>query len=334
MRSSTLIALATVLSKSSAFIDRQPHQPSQNATLDIFASIPSVQNLENLAVRHNGEIVVTSSTSPSLHLVASEGGLVGRVATIPDATSLSGITELEKNVFYVVAANVTGPDPIAIGTNAVWKVDLRDVEITEYGAVTKSARVSLVTKIPLAGLLNGMTRLSAEDDSHLLLSDSALGRILLLNVRNKKYETVLEDETTAGRPERLVAVNGIRTYDQHIFYVNQVRALFAKVPISTSTGRADGPPEVIINGTLPYADDFALSHDGKRAWVALNSQNVIVEVDILAQTSTVIINSTELGEGSSVAVAPSTPRSRSLYVTGSSVVDGRSIGAVFKVDTH
>ncbi|KAF9869841.1 hypothetical protein CkaCkLH20_12640 [Colletotrichum karsti] len=241
---------------------------------------------------------------------------VSVIATIPNASSLTGIAELEKDIFHVTVANVTGTQPTALGTNAVWRVDLRGLGVAVNGTVTNPAKTSLVAKIPTAGLLNGMT---------------PLGRVLSLDVETKAYETVIEDETTAGRPERLVAVNGIRTHGNDLFYVNQVRNLFFKVPISMSTGRPVGPAEVLANGTVPFADDFALSQDAKRAWIALNSQNVIVEVDVAARTSTVIVNSTTLGEGSSVAVTGG-PGSRSLYVTGSTVVGSASVGAVFRLD--
>ncbi|KAK2685481.1 hypothetical protein QWA68_015738 [Fusarium oxysporum] len=329
MRSSIFVSIALLSSTSVATLTER----SRNAALSVFATIPDTLNLENLALRHNGDIVVTSSGSGTLHLVDSTGSRFAAIADIPDASGLLGIAKLEKDVFYVAGANVTGSTPIAIGTNAVWKVDLRGVKIKKDNTLSKPAKVSLVTEIPSAGLLNGMTRLSPEDNSRLLLSDSALGQILLLNVNTKEYETIIDDETTAGRPERLVAANGLRTYGQELFYVNQVRNIFAKVPISVSTGHPTGPSQIIVNGTVPFVDDFTLSLDGKRAWIALNSQNVIVEVDILARMSTVLINSTKLGEGSSVAIVPGSSRSPSLYVTGSSAIQDASVGTVFKVDT-
>lgn len=334
MRSSVLVTLAIALSTSVATLIERPRHLSEDAALSVFATVPGTKNLENLALRHNGDIVVTSSGSAILHLVSSTGSRVAAIANIPGASGLTGIAQLERDVFYVASANVTGSTPIALGTNAVWKVDLRELEIAKDNTISKRTKISLVTEIPSVGLLNGMTQLSPKNTSHLLLSDSALGRVVLLNVNTKQYETVIDDETTAGRPERLVAVNGLRTYGHELFYVNQVRNLFAKVPISTSTGRPNGPPQVIVNGTVPFADDFTLSLDGKRAWIALNSQNVIVEVDILARTSNVIINSTELGEGSSVALVPGKSRSQLLYVTGSSAAQNGSIGTIFKVDTY
>jgi hypothetical protein len=144
----------------------------------------------------------------TLHLVDSTGSRFAAIADIPDASGLLGIAKLEKDVFYVAGANVTGSTPIAISTNAVWKVDLRGLKIKKDNTLSKPAKVSLVTEIPSAGLLNGMT----QDNSRLLLSDSALGQILLLNVNTKEYKTIINDETTAGRPERLVAANGLCTY--------------------------------------------------------------------------------------------------------------------------
>ncbi|RKK91148.1 hypothetical protein BFJ71_g11033 [Fusarium oxysporum] len=180
MRSSIFVSIALVFSTSVATLTER----SRNAALSVFATIPDTLNLENFALRHNGDIVVYS------------------------ASGLLGIAKLEKDVFYVAGANVTGSTPIAISTNAVWKVDLRGLKIKKDNNLSKPAKVSLVTEIPSAGLLNGMT----QDNSRLPLSDSALGQILLLNVNTKEYKTIINDETTAGRPERLVAANGLCTY--------------------------------------------------------------------------------------------------------------------------
>ncbi|KAL2669764.1 hypothetical protein Neosp_015209 [[Neocosmospora] mangrovei] len=77
-----------------------------------------------------------------------------------------------------------------------------------------------------------------------------------------------------------IGINGIRTHKDKLFFTNTNQGLFAEVPISLSNGRATGPVNVIINGTLVANDDFVLSKDGRRAWIAENGQNTIVEVDV------------------------------------------------------
>ncbi|THZ57490.1 hypothetical protein D6C86_07052 [Aureobasidium pullulans] len=303
-----------------------------NASIDSIHQVPKVPNLENLFIRSNGDVLVTSSSSPSLYLLDADHGSAHLLANIPEATGLTGIAELERDVFYVAAANVTGTRPIAIGTNAVWRVDLRKYRAPNGVRTLRTPKVELVARVPSAGLLNGMTRFSPRDDSNLFISDSALGNVIRLNVKTALYETVIENESTAGAVGSFVAVNGLRTFRNHLFFTNQARRSFSRIPFAPSTGLPTGPAELIINGTLGFADDFALSRNAERAWILLNSQNVLLQVDIASKTSNVVLNSTSLEEGSSAAVVPDVEGCPSLYVTGSTPTGGVSVGALFEIN--
>ncbi|KAM0549194.1 hypothetical protein ACHAPJ_009503 [Fusarium lateritium] len=304
-------ALWSVSLLSSAFQALATPTHFAKSDLAVVDQVPDVKNLENLAVRHDGDILVTSSTSPVIHYISLTGHHSSiPIAKVPGFAAVTGICELEKDVFYVASTNLTG----AHGTNAIWKLDMRHFELTSTGKIVRPAALSLVVDIPSAQALNGMTQL---DKKHILVSDSSAGTITRVNVNTSKYKVVLQNEMLSPTPTGLgVGVNGIHTYKDRLYFVNLDQQLFASLPISSSTGAATGNIDVILNGTLEAADDFALSRDGKKAWIAENGQNVLVEVDIRAKTSHIAANSTVLGATSSVALGRTKRDWDSVYITG------------------
>jgi hypothetical protein len=195
-----------------------------------------------------------------------------------------------------------------------------------------------LARIPFAQVLNGMTRLAKNDTSHVLISDSAAGNVIRLNVVTGDYAVVISDPTMLPISDGInVGVNGIHTWGDQLFYISLDQGIFAKIPISLSTGAAKGPADIIINGTLEFPDDFALSRDGLTAWVAENGVFVLMEVDILAKTSRVKFNNTLLASTSSAALGRSCSNWDSIYITGAKLgANGTAVqGRVFeaKLDT-
>ncbi|TGO09845.1 hypothetical protein BTUL_0153g00310 [Botrytis tulipae] len=307
-----------------------PTTISGGVVLREIVQIPTVASAENLAVRHNGEILLTSTKTTSLFQISPNKAKAPiKVAQIPNAVGLLGITELEKDVFYVVAwANVSGKDP---GANAIWKVDMRKYRTLASGAVAQPAHVSLVAKIPDSQILNGMCRMGLNDTSNLLIADSGAGTVIKLDVNTAAYEIVIRDPTTANLPGGFVppapgsssiSVDGIHVHGSDLYFTNLNQGLFVKVPISLTTGVATGPAEVLVDKI--FGDDFILSEDGKRAWIAMNGQNTLVEVDILGKTARVIANSTFLSQDTAVAFGRTVRDRNSLYISGAGIFGSNS----------
>ncbi|KAH8589161.1 hypothetical protein B0O99DRAFT_637380 [Bisporella sp. PMI_857] len=330
---SLAIAILAQLSPVSSFSTSKP-KFSGNYSLTVIEDIPALSNLENVAVRHTGELLVTSTSSSSIFQVSpdeSKDHIL--IAEIPASTALTGIVELEQDIFYVVSLNLTGVIAVP-GSNAVWKVDMRRFHTTKNGTVSRAAQVSLITKLSDARLLNGLCRLSPNDNSNLLISDSVSGSITKLNVNTGEFETVIEDDTMkilqTGLP---IGINGIHIHERDLFFVNLNQGLFAKIPISLSTGTRTGSVEVIVNNTA--GDDFAMSRNGKKAWIAMNGQFTLVEVDIPGKRASIVANSTLLMSDSAVAFGRTYLDWNSLYVTAAATVDeGNSTteGRVVRVD--
>ncbi|THX93098.1 hypothetical protein D6D03_10214 [Aureobasidium pullulans] len=272
---------------SASIVSALPKRQSapSNFTFSTVGTVPGAVNLENLAVRHNGDVLVTSIRSNTLFQVSpSRNTTASEVVQIPDVTGLTGIVELEKDVFYVAGTNLTGSSS-SPGSNGVWRVDLRNSSIDGNGCVVQVIALSQVADLLSTQLINGLSSLAPNDTSHLLFSDSVAGLVSILDVETGLPEVVVKDPSMNVVPGGLnVGVNGIETYGDRLFFTSLDQHLFASVSISLSTGHAIGPVVPIVNIT-GSADDFALSRDGRTAFISLNGGNAILEVDIASKSS-------------------------------------------------
>ncbi|KAH7024239.1 hypothetical protein EDB80DRAFT_557973 [Ilyonectria destructans] len=321
------LLFALVLRDTSVFaIPTAVCEQQASAKVSLVGLLSDVPSLENLFIRDNGDILVTSTKSSTLFQI-SPSNLYAPVAIgeVPGYTGLLGIAEMEKGIFYVIASNLTETSY----SNAVWQVNLRDGAEPRSGS-NSTARISHVADFSSAQQLNGMTRLSPSDADHILLSDSANGTITRLNVRTGLAEVILNDPTMQPLSSGLgIGVNGIHTLGSKLFFTNLDQKVFASIPISPA-GLATGPVEILATN-ITFQDDFSLSPCGTRAWIATNGPMEIFEVDILSKVKRIRATSPFLGSSSSVA-ASFANSSQQLYVTGTLSIGNSSQGSVARID--
>ncbi|KAH6697302.1 hypothetical protein F5X68DRAFT_238685 [Plectosphaerella plurivora] len=328
----TFIASLLYLATAAAY--PTPEDICQEAVdpLTVLDTIPLPTSLENLAVRQNGEIIVTSLASSSVFIVSPGGSETAPVVSsveLPGVGAMSGIVELEDDVFYIIGLNLTGFSATP-GTTALWELDLRSSG--GKGCGTRQPTVNRVAQFPDAGFFNGMTRLAANDTSHVLISDSINGTVIRVNVRTGASETVISDEAVQAGEGIPFGVNGVRTHDGRLYFTNFNKGTFASVPISPSSGVAVGAVDIIAEG-VAAVDDFALSPDGARAWLTMNGPNTLLEVDIAARSSVIVANSTLLTSITSAAFGRGAGDEGILYITGSEASsNGTSVGRVIRAD--
>lgn len=289
--------------------------------------VPDTQTLENLALRSNGDILATSVASPKLYGLSSQGHHPPLpVAEISGVTGLLGIAELEKDVFYVIGSNLTSTED----SNGIWRVDMRNFQAAQNGTVVQPASTALVTLIPSALQLNGMTRLAPNDTKNLLISDSAQGHVIRLNVDTKVVDLVNREPEMAPLTAGLdIGVNGIRIRDNKLYFVSLDQGLFARVPISLVSGASTGSVEILASN-ITFGDDFAMSEDKSCAYVATNGPEEVIGVDLLHGGKTVVASSPLLGSASSVAVHEVDGRTL-LYVTGATALGNSTVGHVSRI---
>ncbi|KAE8162270.1 hypothetical protein BDV40DRAFT_312547 [Aspergillus tamarii] len=249
--------------------------------------------LENIAVRSNGNVLVTAFNKAQLWEINPFNETISRHARVIHQFqypgTLTGVTEIDQDVF------------VAIASNSLWKVDLRMTE-----PVVKSINIT----IP-AGTLNGMAALN---DSSLAISDSSLGLIWRVDIERATYGIMIRDNTTATSTALgpSLGVNGIRVLDGYLYYVNSPQRSLYRVRLDGS-GRTIAQPETIAQGVL--ADDFAVTSSG--AYLAGLTDNVITKVSPNGKAHVVAggKNSTVVMTATSAAVGRTTRDGNVLYIT-------------------
>lgn len=292
--------------------------------------------VENIAVRSNGDLLVTLINHPELHLINPfDHGNTTLVSTFPDAIGLWGIAEFQPDQFAVVVGNWSD---VTLTTTphsySIWKVDMRP--FFAIGAkVLRPAVVDKVTDIPEAILLNGLTLLSW-DEKTVLVADSGLGAVWLVDIVTGGYYVTLEDPTMAAGPPFNIGINGIHHRQGYLYYTGSTQAVFARIPIYPNGTRA-GDAEIIVTNRV--GDDFAFDRAGN-AYVTQDPYNTLYKVTPEGNVSTILgAANSPLIEGDTAAQFGRTPVDRSiLYITTNggivAPVDGPAVGGkVIAFDT-
>ena len=306
-----------------------PTNPDLVPAFKTLHTVPGTATLENIALKQSGDILVTSVSSNVLYQVSQNGSYPPvAVASIPGASALLGIAELERDVFYVIGSQFAG-GTAAPGSNSVWRVNLRKPCFCDNGTNSTQGEISRVAQLANATLLNGMSRLSADDSAHLLLADSGAGVIVKLNVYTGAHEVVIRDASMNPQPDGVgVGVNGIHVLGNTLYYTSLDAGTFSAIPICPGTGLSTGPAETIVGGIVA-GDDFVILPKGDKALIANNGEFTLTLVDIASKYKSITANSTVLQAISTVAVGRERRGRIPLYVTASSTLGGDdTVGSV------
>ncbi|KAJ5861932.1 uncharacterized protein N7529_009242 [Penicillium soppii] len=246
---------------------------------------PNATWVENIAVRPNGNLLVTLVNTPEVWEIIPSGPLEQSRARLihhfSDAQMATGITEITPDVYALIVSN------------HVWKLDLSKKD----GKVI----TTLINHIPI-GSLNGMAVLNKEAGL-VVIADCQLGLAWRLDTTSGKYSVMLKDQTMEANYDigPLLGINGVKVLGDYVYYVNTPQRLYCRVRVDTFTGQAVGPYEIISKGVI--ADDFAISAHGV-AYLAGLTDNVVARA-FLNGTQEVIagsLNSTAVMTATSAAL--------------------------------
>ena len=277
---------------------------------------PNETWVENIAVRSNGQLLVTILSSPELYqvnpFIPEKPVLINQ---FPNASGLLGIAEIEQDIFAVVAGNwSTVTFETTNGSYSIWRVDLTRVPPIS----TK------ITDIPEASFLNGMT-LVERGSNFLLISDSELGVVFRLDFLTGQYGIVLDNALMKRVPNQIpLGINGIHTRGGFLYFTNTFQGLFARVSIH-SDGTASGPYELIAY--TGAADDFTFDKSGN-AYITQDPGDALERVTPSGEVNVLVgsVNST-IVEGDTAAQFGRTPFDKStLYITTNGGIAGHVAG--------
>lgn len=212
--------------------------------------VVQLPQLENIAVRPNGQILATNMNSPNLYSVDAAAGTSDTAVVVTGATGLSGVREVTPDVFAV------------IGGKSIYQVDF-----------TGDAPVAtLVNEIAEAQNLNG---LASFDDDSVLVADAGGGNVYRFTMSTGEYSVVLEDPTMAPSGAIPFGIDGILHVDGVVWYTNIFKNSFHKVEVD-ETGQATGAYETLWTNLM--GDDLCAGPNGL-IYVTTNGGNSVVEVD-------------------------------------------------------
>ena len=165
-----------------AVANSSPLARRQAAVSQVYKFTGSPLKAEGIAVRSNGQILVTFFDKGEAWLVDPPTKKATKVATFTDTTCSAAIAEVAPDVFAIVAGRYSNSN--TPGSWGVWKVD--------FSAGGTTPKTTLVKKVPESGMWNG---LSAFNNDTVLVGDATKGAVFKVNVNTGEYSVAIEDST-------------------------------------------------------------------------------------------------------------------------------------------
>ncbi|KAK1453498.1 hypothetical protein CMEL01_05157 [Colletotrichum melonis] len=294
--------------------------------------------IENIAVRKNGNLLLPLLTSPELYQVAKpweKSPSAELVHRFSDLNGLLGITETCPDTFVVVGGNFSGIGVSVPGTFSAWEVSIAD----------KKTTVNKIVNVPEAAFLNGVVSLPWGSNI-VLVAESALGKVYRLDVKAKKYETILggQDLEPAAGAVPAIGVNGVRIRGDYLYWSHSSFRKVFRVKLDRS-GRVAAKATIDqiadVSTIAAFLDDFAFDKKGG-IWAVTNIDDKLVYITPEGKGTVVAGSETELtvAGGTATAFGRNVKDKGILYVvTGGSLaapVNGSITepGKVVAFDTH
>lgn len=248
------------------------------------------KTLENIAVRPNGQLVLTQTSAAQVYTLdpSASSPSPNLVYTFPNATGTAGITQVSSDVYAVVVGTYSTTTFTGTpGSFSIWRLDLN--------GATPSAKK--VTDVPQGQTLNGATTIPSSS-SLVLVADSVAGEVYRVDVNAGTYSVAQSDASMKPTSSGALGINGLHVFASTLYFTNSAEGTVVKVPITT-TGAANGAYTVIVHDqTGEIYDDFAIGSEGN-LWIT-DHNNVVDKVTSLG-VQTVQVNQTNIDQPTSAA---------------------------------
>jgi hypothetical protein len=254
------------------------------------ATFPVGTFLENIAVRANGTLLVSSmlagevfflnpnaedpqSTVKKVHTFVLEGTGVDEKKEEEEGVGEYGrgmvaeaiVEDLRNKDHFYTFSGKHGQT----GTWAMFKIDMRLFEQNGTASVDK------IADVPWARWLNGATFIPGT--STVVVADSLQGQLISCDVDTGDVGIWLEDPLLAKFTDRppWPGVNGVQRYRGHIFVTSSDRALLLRAQFSEFTGEYIRDSLTVMAEGLA-GDDLAFDEEGN-AYVTTNPQQTVLK---------------------------------------------------------
>ncbi|ETS77268.1 hypothetical protein PFICI_11142 [Pestalotiopsis fici W106-1] len=328
----SLTALASLLLASLAVAT--PATSPKNVTELYRFSNATETELENIAVRSNGQLIVTCANMDAIFIFdPSETDIVPKtIDTWPSGYSALGITEVYPDVFAVNvgtlnSSNLTTVGP-AEGTYSIWTLNFTtsDMPVAQK-----------FIDLPQAGLLNGLT--TVPGSGVIFTADQINGTIFRIDMATAEISITIDSPLLGSQPyynDNKLALNGVRYHGQHLYVTDSSSAIFGRYRLNRdewSWGGLELLGQIQQNGTTNY-DDLAVD-DAGNAYVCIHPNALSLVQPDLTQTIFYIDETEQFNTPASVAFGRGIQANDTLYVvcSGSIADDGAVVGgALYRID--
>jgi hypothetical protein len=235
--------------------------------------------IENIAVRSNGHVLLTTFDQGRLYTVDPDAITPRAEVAVqfPGVTALIGVAEIAPDVFAVTGGNLTS-FAFVEGSLKVFTVS--------FDGGAGSPRVKHILDLLDSTAVNSMTVLPATPYI-ILVAGSKDGNIVRIDTLRGTYDVALSDPALELVPDTVpVGVNGIKLVGDFLYFANSAKGLFGRIPVHPD-GSMAGAAEIITTlagGTSighAYDDfDIHLDCDGQAfAYVATHS-NMVYKINV------------------------------------------------------
>ena len=172
----------------------------------------------------------------------------------PGYLSSQGITETERDLFYIVMGNYTTAPVFSgqQGSYSLWELDLRRF-LAPYKNADERVHAAKILDVPEAINLDAVVTVDREAGL-LIADDTTTGILYLIDVKQRSYRQILQDPlfdrksvSTAGLDS--IGIDGLEIHDGSLYFTNFAGGFFGKVPLDLASGTPTGPPSVVYNAS-------------------------------------------------------------------------------------
>ncbi|SPQ20697.1 dbfb6803-5303-422c-918c-910c15fc0db7 [Thermothielavioides terrestris] len=239
--------------------------------------------IENLAVRPNGNLllIVDENVTSPVHPVAlyqlanpaSPHPELSLVYSFPLGTVL-GITEVQHEVYAVLAENFTGNFESVPGTTKMYTFDFNG-----GGAQPTVREVATMPNTTIGP--DGIAALPGQPDI-VLVADMYAASVWAVNITTGTTRLFAQaPEMAQVHNYTRMGINGLRVAYDYLYFTNSDLKCVFRIPMDVTGAQASPNVELVANLTSVspvFIDDFTIGRDGT-LWVTSNGpQNVVVAV--------------------------------------------------------
>ena len=254
-----------------------PEDAAKKARLTTIALFPVRSFLENLVVRHDNSVLVTSMNARELWYVppSASPAVVDPVRVHTFDQPATGLVEVEPDIFLVSTSNL-------YTSHESWmhRLDLRGWR--------PEAAISLETVYRFPESARGLNGSCLLSQGVVLIADCFAGLIWRLEVEPgaKKIEARvwLKHDSMGYFPGKLKpeqpGVNGVRYAGRtnHLYYTATAKKLLMRVSVDPATLEPVREPELVVAGRM--GDDFCIDEDAGVIYLATHRQNTIDRISM------------------------------------------------------